>query len=86
MGFDRANYSYDTVVLSQPQSGGTRLQLEAAVGSHNNELIRAYVSDSAFARIGKSVVRLDVMTPSLISPLCHSGPLKTHRGWGMGLG
>ena len=68
MGFDRASYSHDTVVLSQPQSGGTRLQLEAAVGSYNNELIRTYGSDSAFARIGKSVGRLDVVTDNGVFP------------------
>ena len=68
MGFDRASYKHDTVVLSQPQSGGTRLQLEAAVGSYNNELIGTYGSDSAFARIGKSVGRLDVVTDNGVFP------------------
>ena len=86
MGFDRASYSHDTVVLSQPHSVGKRLQSEAAVGSYNNELIRTYGRDSAFARIGKSVGRLDVMTPSPICPLGQSGPLKTQQGLGMGLG
>jgi hypothetical protein len=33
MGFDRASYSHDTVVLSQPQSAGLKVQLEAAVGT-----------------------------------------------------
>ena len=62
MGFDRASYSHDTVVLSQPQSAGLKVQLEAAVGTYNNEPIRNYGSDSVFARIGRSVGRLDVVT------------------------
>ena len=62
MGFDRASYSHDTVVLSQPQSAGLKVQLEAAVGTYNNEPIRNYGSDSVFAQIGRSVGRLDVVT------------------------
>ena len=60
MGFDRA--SFGSVVLSQNQSAGSEIQLESAIGLYNNEPILNYGNDSVFARIGKSVGRLDVLT------------------------
>ena len=60
MGFDRA--SFGSVVLSRTQAVGTDIQLESAVGLYNNEPIRNYGSDSVFAKIGRSVGRLDVLT------------------------
>ena len=60
MGFDRA--SFGSVALSHTQAVGTHIQLESAVGTYNNEPIRNYGSDSVFAKIGRAVGRLDVLT------------------------
>ena len=60
MGFDRA--SFGSAVLSHTQAVGTNIQLESAVGTYNNENIQNYGSDSVFAKIGRAVGRLDVLT------------------------
>jgi V8-like Glu-specific endopeptidase len=48
--------------LSRTQAVGTDFQLESAVGLYNNEPIQNYDRDSVFAKIGRSVGRLDVLT------------------------
>jgi V8-like Glu-specific endopeptidase len=60
MGFDRG--SFGSIVLSQTQSAGTDVQLELSIGNYENEPIINYSVGSVFAKIGKSVGRLDVLT------------------------
>ena len=69
IGFDRA--SFGKVVLNQKQSaaGSSDMQLELAVGDYNNEPIQNYSADSVFARMGRAVGRLDILTDSKVSPV-----------------
>ena len=60
MGFDRE--SFGSVVLSRTQAAGTDVQLELSIGNYENEPIINYSVGSVFAKIGKSVGRLDVLT------------------------
>ena len=66
MGFDRA--SFGSVVLSRTQAVGTDFQLESAVGLYNNEPIQNYDRESVFAKIGRSVGRLDFLTDKGLFP------------------
>ena len=66
MGFDRA--SFGSVVLSNTQAVGTDIQLELSVGSYENEPISNYSDGSIFARMGRSVGRLDVLTDKGVFP------------------
>ena len=66
MGFDRA--SFGSVVLSRTQAVGTDIQLELSVGSYENEPISNYSEGSIFAKMGRSVGRLDVLTDKGVFP------------------
>ena len=66
LGFDRS--SFGSVVLSRNQSAGADIQLELSVGSYNNESIQNYSDDSVFAKMGRSVGRLDILTDQGIFP------------------
>jgi V8-like Glu-specific endopeptidase len=54
--------TFGDVVLSQTQSGISDIRLEAQIGDYNNEFISNYGATSIFARTGKAVGRLDVLT------------------------
>lgn len=66
LGFSGANFG--DVVLSDTQSASSGIELELAVGSYNNESIRNYSSNSVFAKMGRAVGRLDVLTDKGIFP------------------
>ncbi|WP_300435348.1 trypsin-like peptidase domain-containing protein [uncultured Mameliella sp.] len=65
LGFDLD--SFGKTVLSRKQFGSDVIP-EAAYGAYNNEFISAYSSQSVFARIGRSVGRLDVATDKGVFP------------------
>ena len=65
IGFDIT--SFGKVVLSRNQVGADPIP-EAAFGAYNNEFISAYSTQSIFARIGRSVGRLDVATDNGVFP------------------
>jgi TPR repeat protein/V8-like Glu-specific endopeptidase len=65
IGFDIS--SFGKTVLSRNQVAGEPI-LEAAFGAYNNEFMSAYSPQSIFARIGKSVGRLDVATDNGVFP------------------
>src|SRR6056297_493211 len=54
--------SFGRVVLSQSQSAISDVRLEAQIGDYNNEFISNYGATSIFARTGKAVGRLDILT------------------------
>lgn len=63
VGFDRSDFG--KVVLAHRQAA---INFEAAIQGYNNEPISTYSTTSAFARLGKSVGRLDVLTDSGVFP------------------
>lgn len=65
-GFDRD--SFGSVVLSQKQVVGANIELELAVGNYENEPISNYSEKSVFAKIGRAVGRLDVLTDKGLYP------------------
>lgn len=65
LGFDLD--SFGKTVLSRKQFGSDVIP-EAAYGAYNNEFISTYSSQSVFARIGRSVGRLDVATDKGVFP------------------
>lgn len=65
LGFDLD--SFGKTVLSRKQFASDAVP-EAAFGAYNNEFISAYSSQSVFARIGRSVGRLDVATDKGVFP------------------
>ncbi|MBO9466038.1 trypsin-like peptidase domain-containing protein [Tropicibacter sp. R15_0] len=60
MLFDASTFG--DVVLRQNQSAMVGVELEAQIGSYNNEFIANYGTQSVFARAGRSVGRLDILT------------------------
>lgn len=54
--------TFGDAVLSQTQSAISDVRLEAQIGDYNNEFISNYGATSIFARTGKAVGRLDVLT------------------------
>ncbi len=66
VGFDRG--SFGRVVLNQNQSAVPDFEFEASIGNYNNESIQNYSSDSVFARMGRAVGRLDILTDAGIFP------------------
>ena len=60
VGFDPA--SFGSIILNQKQTAAGDIIPEMAVGSYNNEFISAYSPKSVFAKMGRSVGRLDVLT------------------------
>ncbi len=68
VGYDLS--SFGKVVLSRNQVAtvGDTVILEAAFGDYNNEHISAYSATSVFARMGRSVGRLDVATDTGVFP------------------
>ncbi|MGP6087273.1 trypsin-like peptidase domain-containing protein [Antarctobacter jejuensis] len=60
IGFDPA--SFGSVILKQKQTAAGDVVHEMAVGAYNNEFISAYSPKSVFAKMGRSVGRLDVLT------------------------
>ncbi len=65
IGFDLE--SFGKVVLSRHQVALDAIP-EAAFGAYNNEFISTYSTQSIFARIGRSVGRLDVATDTGVFP------------------
>lgn len=65
VGFDAA--SFGEVVLKRNQLASDTIP-EAAFGAYNNEFINTYSPQSVFARIGRSVGRLDVGTDAGVFP------------------
>ena len=63
VGFSRGDFG--SVVLSQRQFAG---EFEAAISGYNNEPIETYSANSAFAQLGRSVGRLDILTDVRIFP------------------
>lgn len=63
VGFQRSDFG--KVVLSQKQFGGS---LESSIGSYNNEPIAKYGRRSLFARLGRPVGRLDILTDDGVFP------------------
>ena len=54
--------SYGKVVLPNNQSAIGSIEFEAAVGSYNNEFVATYGAESIFAKTGRAVGRLDILT------------------------
>lgn len=65
-GFSRDQFG--SVVLRDNQNFDPKVQLELSVGSYQNEPILNYSKNSIFAKMGRSVGRLDVMTDIQIFP------------------
>lgn len=63
VGFPRADFG--KVVLSQKQFGGS---LESSIGNYNNEPIAKYGRRSLFARLGRPIGRLDILTDAGVFP------------------
>ncbi|SMX38391.1 trypsin-like peptidase domain-containing protein [Maliponia aquimaris] len=66
VGFDLS--SFGKVVLSRNQVAAGDIVNEVAFEAYNNEFISAYSPNSFFARIGRSVGRLDVATDTGVFP------------------
>lgn len=61
IGFPREDFG--KVVLSQKQLGGSGdSELEANIGNYNNEPISKYGPTSVFAKLGRPIGRLDILT------------------------
>ncbi len=60
IGFDPSTFG--SIVLKQKQSAAGDVMLEVSIDAYNNEFISAYSPKSVFAKLGKSVGRLDVLT------------------------
>ena len=65
LGFDATQFG--RTVLSRTQSFGNPVP-EVALGAYNNEPIVAYSPKSVFARMGRAVGRLDILTDSGVFP------------------
>ncbi len=65
VGFDSTDFG--RVVLTRKQAFGTPVP-EVALGAYNNEPIITYSPASVFARMGRSVGRLDVLTDKGVFP------------------
>ncbi|WP_323769756.1 OmpA family protein [Antarctobacter sp.] len=65
LGFDATQFG--RTVLSRKQSFGNPVP-EVALGAYNNEPIATYSPKSVFARMGRAVGRLDILTDSGVFP------------------
>ncbi len=54
--------TFGDIVLPQLESGVVDYELEAQIGSYNNEFISNYGPKSIFAKAGRAVGRLDILT------------------------
>jgi V8-like Glu-specific endopeptidase len=68
VGFSRDDFG--KITLSNKQSAGQNLdeELEVSIENYNNESVSNYGADSLFARLGRPVGRLDVLTDRGIFP------------------